>query len=439
MKIYIHRLGCPKNDVDADYIVERLIRDGHTLTTEPEEAETILVNSCCFILPAREETIDEILKLSRLKETGRLKRLYLAGCMAQHYGDEMLSGMPEIDGAFGLGELEAISRAVKSAARMDRTVKTESRNLSYLAGQRAVTDNYPYAYLKISDGCNRRCSYCVIPRIRGGFRSRTIDDLLAEARHLSVHGKKELVLVSQEATLYGVDLKPPSDIITLLSHLDRIEQLAWIRPMYLHPAQVTDELIEYMVSPNKTLEYFDLPLQHINSEMLAAMARSTTREQIELLIDKIRAASSDTVIRSTFIVGFPGETEKQFEELLRFVEEAELDRVAGFVYSPEEGSPAAKMPGQISEVEKNRRLDELMNLQQEIAFSKNSALIGSTHEVIIDAVTEDGPAEARTRGDCPEVDQQLFITGHPLTVGQICLVRIESTEGYDLYGTLIDN
>lgn len=440
MKVYIHKLGCPKNDVDADYIAARLSRDGHTLTTNPEEAETIVVNTCCFILPAREESIEEVLSLSTLKQSGSLKRLYLAGCMAQHHGDEMLAGMPEIDGAFGLGELDAISEAVAGAAKLSHTIKTESRHLSYLAGgDRLVTDPFPYAYLKISDGCNRGCTYCVIPQIRGAFRSRSLDDLVREASQLALQGKRELVLVSQEATLYGADLKPSQNLIGLLRELETLEDVHWIRPMYLHPAQVSDELITYMTTPNKTLEYFDLPLQHINSELLSAMGRSTNRDQIERLIDKIRSASPEAVIRATFIVGFPGETEAQFDELLAWIDHQRLDRVAAFVYSPEDGSPAAALGDQVPEKEKNRRLDDLMSLQQGIAFDKNTALIGGVKEVIIDAVIDDGPAEARTRGDCPEVDQKIFVTGADLMIGDIRKVVVESADGYDLRGTVIED
>ncbi|MDH3891588.1 MAG: 30S ribosomal protein S12 methylthiotransferase RimO [candidate division Zixibacteria bacterium] len=440
MKVYIHKLGCPKNDVDADYIAARLNRDGHTLTSNPEEAETIVVNTCCFILPAREESIEEVLSLSTLKQNGCLKRLYLAGCMAQHHGDEMLTGMPEIDGAFGLGELDAISEAVGSATKLNHTIKTESRHLSYLAGgERMVTDQFPYAYLKISDGCNRGCTYCVIPQIRGSFRSRSTDDLVAEADQLALQGKRELILVSQEATLYGADLKPPQDLIGLLRKLEAIEDVRWIRPMYLHPAQVSGELIKYMTSENKTLEYFDLPLQHINSELLKAMRRQTDRGQIERLLDTIRSASNHAVIRATFIVGFPGETEAQFDELLTWIDHQCLDRVAGFVYSPEEGSGAASLADQVAEEEKNRRLDELMTLQQGIAFAKNTALIGGVKEVIIDAVIDGGPAEARTRGDCPEVDQKIFVTGAELAIGDIRKVLVETADGYDLCGTVIED
>ncbi len=440
MKIYLHKLGCPKNDVDADYIAARLLSDGHELVADPGLAETIIVNTCCFILPAREESIEEILSLANLKKEGGLQRLYISGCMAQHYGDQLLSGMPEIDGAFGLGEIDAIARAVGTAAKLTDTVKTESRRLSYLHGpRRAVTDSFPYAYLKISDGCNRGCTYCVIPQIRGNFRSRPMQAIIEEAKLLASAGKKELVLVSQDATLYGCDLKDNGDLIDLLRRLDSIDGVHWIRPMYLHPAQVNAELIDYMTISNKTLEYFDLPLQHVNSDLLTAMGRQTDRDSIERLIESIRVASTEAVIRATFIVGFPGETQRQFEELLEFIDRRKLDRVAGFVYSPEDGSPAAAMDEQLADELKNERLDQLMSLQREIAFDKNSALIGTVQEVIIDSVRPDGPAVGRTRGDCPEVDQELYVSNSEIAVGDILRVRVEAADGYDLHAMPVED
>jgi len=441
MRVYLHKLGCPKNDVDADYIAARLLRDGHELVGDPATAETIVVNTCCFILPAREESIEEILTLAQLKKNGRLRRLYVAGCLAQHYGDHVLEGMPEVDGAFGLGELDAIAEAVSGQKRVETVVRTEAYRLDYLAGsERAVTDDLPYAYLKISDGCNRGCTFCVIPQIRGRFRSRPMSTILDEAQSLATRGKKELILVSQDTTLYGHDLKDNGRLIDLLRSLDEIDEVRWIRPMYLHPVQVSDELIEHLTtSSNKSLEYFDLPLQHINSRLLKAMGRPTDRQTIEKLVKAIRTASADAVIRGTFIVGFPGETDEEFEELVDFVATWELDRAAGFAYSPEVGSPAADLPDHVSEEVKNDRLDRLMSTQREIAFEKNSALIGATREVIIDSVGPDGSMVGRTRGDCPEIDQEVFVSGAGLTVGQIIRVRIEAADGYDLRATTVED
>ncbi len=436
MKFFVHRLGCPKNDVDADYICARLQNEGHMPVEHPEEAESIIVNTCGFILPAKEESIEEILRLAQLKNGGGLKRLYVSGCLSQRYGDELLSGMPEIDGAFGIGELDAIAVAMTSTDHAVRTIRTPARKLTYMDYERRyLSDSLPYAYLKISDGCNRGCTYCVIPGIRGPFRSRPIESIVREARRLAQSGRKELILVSQDATLYGGDLRGPGSLIELLEALDEIDEVAWIRVMYLHPAQVNGELIDYMASANKTLTYFDLPLQHINTELLRAMGRGTDRRTIENLLRSIRARCDGAVLRTTFIVGFPGESSKQFAELCDFVDEQHFDRMGMFTYSVEEGTPAAGMTGQVTEKTKARRLDRLMSLQREIAIDKNVSLIGAVREVIIDSVNADGIALGRTRGDCPQIDQEVRVRGFTGTAGDIHRVRIDAADGYDLEGT----
>ena len=438
MKFYIHKLGCPKNDVDADYMAARLIDEGHRPVAEPEEAEAIIVNTCGFILPAKEESIESILNVARLKESGSLRRLYITGCLSQRYGDELLGGLPEADGAFGLGQLDSLAHAMNDGLRLSATDRIEARKLTYLDWpRRHIADDLPYAYLKISDGCNRRCSYCVIPQIRGAYRSRSLETIVDEAAFLADQGKKELILVSQEATLYGHDLRPRSNVIELLGALDEIDAVEWIRLMYLHPAQVSETLLDHMAGDNKTLPYFDLPLQHINTEILHAMGRVSSRDEIERLLDAIRDRSPESVLRATFIVGFPGETEAQFEELLQFIEERPFERLAGFAYSEEEGTPAAARGDQVPEKVRFDRLDRLMSTQQQIAFDENTSLIGKVKQVIIDAVDKDRTAVGRTQGDCPEIDQEVFVTGTPLEVGQLCSVRIESVEGYDLRGVVV--
>lgn len=436
MKFYVHRLGCPKNDVDADYICARLQDEGHEPVERPEEAESIIVNTCGFILLAKEESIEEILRLAQLKSGGRLKSLYVSGCLSQRYGDELLNGMPEIDGAFGIGELDAIAAAMTSAEGAARTIRTPARRLTYVDYERrVVSDRLPYAYLKISDGCNRGCTYCVIPGIRGPFRSRPLETVVREARRLAQSGRKELILVSQDATLYGCDLRPSGSLIKLLMALYEIDEVAWIRVMYLHPAQVNGELIDYMASANKTLTYFDLPLQHINTDLLRAMGRGTDRRKIENLLRSIRARCDGAILRTTFIVGFPGETTRQFTELCDFVDEQRFDRVGVFTYSVEEGTPAAEMVRQVREETKTRRLDRLMSLQREIAFAKNVSLIGAVREVIIDSVSADGIALGRTRGDCPQIDQEVRVRAFTGTTGDIRRIRIDAANGYDLEGT----
>ena len=440
MKFYVHKLGCPKNDVDADYISARLLHEGHTPVKDPEEADSIIVNTCGFILPAKEESINELLRFGQLKKDGILKTLYASGCLSQRNGDELIKEMPEIDGAFGLGALDSIAKAVSLSLKNEKTIKMEARKLGYLSwNNRFISDNYPYSYLKISDGCDRGCTFCAIPAIRGRFRSRPLDSIICEAEYLAQNGKKELILVSQEATLYGYNYKgnDKPDILTLIKELEKIDDVEWIRMMYLYPAELSDEVIEYLVADNKTVNYFDLPLQHVNSEILKSMHRQIDRPGVENLVKKVRSASKDAVIRTTFIVGFPGETDEQFEELKDFIIESEFERMGVFTFSSEEGTLAHKMPNQIPEEVKQDRLDQLMIAQQEIAFDKNNRLIGTEQRVIIDTIEDNGIAVGRSYGDCPDVDQEVYIVDDTLKVGDMVQVAINSAEGYDLFGKVI--
>lgn len=437
MKFYIHKLGCPKNDVDADYMASRLIADGHEPVSNPEIADSVLVNTCGFILPAKEESIHELIRLCLLKNPGQVRTVYAIGCLSQRHGDELLKGIPELDGAFGIGQLDAIAKAVANQEKSDKTVFTEPEELQYIDYEnRYVDETYPYAYVKISDGCVRRCAYCAIPDIRGEFRSRPVESILREAEFLAGEGKKELILVSQDATLYGQDIG--SGLVKLLRELEKVNNVEWIRLLYLHPAGLSDELIEHMTGGYKALPYFDIPLQHINSDILSSMRRVVDKGQIEKLLDKIRAASADSAIRTTFIVGLPGETQERFRELLSFVEQQQFDRMGVFTYSPEEGTPAANMPDQVPAEVRYHRMDEVMTLQQQIAFAKNNSLIGQQQDVIIDAIREDGSGLGRTRADCPDIDQEVFVTGTTPRVGDILKVRITGAKDYDLEGTVAE-
>ncbi|MDH4156942.1 MAG: 30S ribosomal protein S12 methylthiotransferase RimO [candidate division Zixibacteria bacterium] len=439
MKFYIHKLGCPKNDVDGDYIAARLVEAGHEPVMTPEEADSIIVNTCGFILPAKEESIGEILRLGRLKKEGRLRTLYASGCLTQGHGNELLRGMPELDGAFGHGTLDAISQAVTESRRHDRFVGVDTRKLAYLDWHnRLITDDLPYAYLKISDGCDRGCAYCTIPALRGSYRSRPMESILREANFLAANGKKELILVSQEATLYGYDLPDRPGIMDLLKELDKIDAVTWLRLMYLYPAQLSYQLIDYLVSGNKTLDYFDLPLQHINSRILKTMRRQGDRPTVEKILERIRSRSSEATLRTTLIVGFPGETEQEFTELLEFVAEGRFDRLGAFPYSREEQTPAAAISAQIPEDVKLRRLDELMTLQHDIAVDKNNSLIGSVKEVIIDTPTDGTAAVGRTRADCPDIDQVVHVAGREVKAGDMLKVRIDAADAYDLKGTVVE-
>lgn len=438
MNFYIHKLGCPKNDVDADYIAARLIADGHTPVNDPNRAESIIVNTCGFILPAKEESINEILRLAELKKEGTLKSLYASGCLTQRNGDELLEGIPELDGAFGHGALDSIANAVRQSSKLTKSVKMEIRKLGYLNFRnRFIADKLPYSYLKISDGCDRPCTYCAIPAMRGRFRSRPLDSILNEAAFLAENGKKELILVSQEATLWGYDLNGRPNVVTLLKELNQINGIEWIRLLYLYPGQVQDELIEYLAADNKTLNYFDLPLQHVNTEILASMKRLINKDGIVSLVKKIRQTSKNAIIRTTFIVGFPGETEKHFDELYDFVEENELDRMGVFTYSPEDGTPAEKFAKQVPEKVKLERMDRLMTLQREIAFSHNHKLVGTIQKTIIDEIDENGFAVGRTYADCPDIDLEIKINDAQAQPGSFYDVLIQNVDGYDLTGIIV--
>ena len=364
--------------------------------------------------------------------------MYVAGCLAQRYGDELRDELKEVDGFFGLGQIEQLVDVAAGPATGEAVVSRVSADrLTYLAGeQRHVDGKFPYDYLKIADGCDRFCAYCAIPYIRGRYRSRPSGEIVDEARLLASRGKKEIILVSQEGTAYGRDLGNGTDIIGLLGELEKVDGIEWIRLVYLHPESLTDDLIEYMSASNKTLGYFDIPLQHISDKILEAMNRRVTRKEIEKILGKIRSASSVNIIRTTFIAGLPGEAEEDFLELRDFIEEFEFDRLGVFEYSPEEDTKAIDFDDQIPKKVTAERQDILMNLQQEIAFKKNIALIHKIRKVIIDEARAGSPAVGRTEGDCPEIDQQVYVKGGNPAVGDIAAVEIVMADGYDLIGVL---
>jgi ribosomal protein S12 methylthiotransferase len=438
MKFYVHMLGCPKNDVDGEYIAARLVDAGHEPVDDPSSADSVIVNTCGFILPAKEESINEILRLGQLKKNGNLKSLYAAGCLTQRSGDELLEGIPELDGTFGHGALDSLARAVGSNQRLERTVRIETRKLGYLSWKhRFITNDFPYAYLKISDGCDRACTYCAIPGMRGKYRSRPMESILNEAKFLAANGKKELILVSQEATLYGYDLPGRPSILALLKELEQVEEIHWIRLMYLYPAELTEDLVEYLTAENKTLSYFDLPLQHISTEILGRMRRQVDRGRIEQLLGMIRQTGPGATIRTTFMVGFPGETDAHHDELKEFVDRFQFERMGVFAFSPESDTPAEQYGDQVPEDVKLRRLDDLMNIQREIAFTRNESLIGSVQEVIIDSSGNGKGAVGRTWADCPEIDQEIYVRPGDVKVGDICRVRVDAMDGYDLIGSKV--
>jgi ribosomal protein S12 methylthiotransferase len=434
MKFYIKRLGCPKNDVDGDFLAARLIKEGHVFEDDENRADVIIVNTCGFILPAKEESIGEILKYEQKKKKGNLSKLFVTGCLSQRYGEDLLNRIEGIDGVFGLGEIDALLKAFSTTGKRFISVSKDNiKDVRFLPEvARFVDERAAFAYLKIADGCDRFCSYCAIPFIRGRFRSRPMEEIVAEAEFLVSNGKRELILVSQEGTAYGRDLDTGNNILNLLMELEKIDRLEWIRLMYLHPEALSRQLINYMTESEKVLGYFDIPLQHINDRILKAMNRPVRRSAIEETLTDIRQASDKNIIRTTLIAGFPGETDKEFGELAEFVEQFKFDRLGVFIYSPEDGTAAEKFGDQINETVAVQRMDKLMSLQQEIAFEKNIALIDSSQKVIIDDVKPDNLAIGRTVGDCPEIDQSVFIKGNEFKIGDIVRVRVVMAEGYDL-------
>ncbi|MFH1701540.1 MAG: 30S ribosomal protein S12 methylthiotransferase RimO [Candidatus Zixiibacteriota bacterium] len=435
-RYYIHKLGCPKNDVDAEYLSGYLGNLGFQKTDDADDADYIIVNTCAFIRDAKEESIDSILHLIKIKDRKKDSRVIVTGCLAQRYSHDLVKDIPEIDGVLGLDNITQIRDLMDNKDAKIAIAENNSREYREFQIDRELDPNQVFGYLKISDGCNNRCAYCSIPDIRGRFRSRKMENILNEARYLINHGKKEIILVSQECTAYGLDLYGRQCLSSLLDGLSGLDGDFWIRIMYLHPGRLTSDLIDYIIDNPKICNYFDLPLQHCSDDILRAMGRKTTRSSIEKLISKIRQKKMRSAIRTNFIVGFPGETEKQFEELCSFIEEIEFDRLGAFVYSREENTKAADMPNQVEHKTKDERYHHLMEIQREIALTRNENDIGERFEGIIDRVNfEEGYSIARTRFDAPEIDQEVNLKNIDLRPGEFIPIIITGYDGYDLLGT----
>ncbi|MEE9441821.1 MAG: 30S ribosomal protein S12 methylthiotransferase RimO [candidate division Zixibacteria bacterium] len=435
-RYYIHKLGCPKNDVDAECISGYLRNLGYQKTDTADDAELLIVNTCGFIQDAKEESIDAIMKSLKIKRKNEKSRVIVTGCLAQRYANDLAGDIPEIDGILGLDNIIQIQDILESKDAKIAVSENNLRKYREFDIERELDANQVFAYLKISDGCDNRCAYCSIPDIRGRFRSRQMENILDEARYLLDHSKKEIILVSQESTAYGLDLYGKQSLIALLDRLSALNGEFWIRIMYLHPGRLTSELIDYMIDNPRICNYFDLPLQHCNDEILQAMGRKTTRSAIEKLIGEIRGKSARSAIRTNFIVGFPGETGMQFKELCSFVEEIEFDRLGAFVYSREENTKAANMPEQVKRIIREKRYHRLMEIQREIAFTLNEKDVGERFEVIVDRVNiEEGYSMARTRLDAPEIDREVKLGFTDLRPGEFIPININGYDGYDLLGT----
>lgn len=442
MKLGLISLGCSKNLVDSENILGFLIKNrGYELVEDLSTADIITVNTCAFIGDAKEESIEAILEASEYKTTGNLKKLIVAGCLSERYGEELIKEIPEIDAVVGTGDIDKICNIVDSILEDKKEVVVGSQDFLPNSQTERIITTYPHtAYLKISEGCDKRCTYCIIPSLRGDLRSRSIEDILKEAELLAKSGVKELNLLAQESTEYGLDNYGEKALAKLLRELAKIDGIEWIRTYYMYPNSITDELIEVMKNEPKVCKYFDVPIQHISDDILQRMGRAKSGDYIRNILGRIRNAIPDAVIRTTVIVGFPGETEEQFEELKDFIEEFKFDYVGVFKYSREEDTVAYNMPDQIPEEIKEKRWAELTNLQGEIAERKNEQFIGREVEVLIDGISSESEymLEGRTRGQALEIDGKVLTNDGTAKAGDIVKVKIEQNFQYDFIGPIVE-
>ena len=441
MKIMFVSLGCDKNLVDTEKMLGLLQQKGHTFTDDETEAEVIVVNSCCFIGDAKEESIQTIIEMGRMKEEGNCKLLLVTGCLAQRYQDELLKELPEADGILGTNSWQDIVDLVEEAEKKQTKPEIfhDLREMPRSNARRVVTTGGYYAYLKIAEGCDKHCTYCIIPKVRGDFRSVPMEDLLQEARDLADSGVRELILVAQETTVYGTDLYGKKSLPELLHRLAEIPGIYWIRILYCYPEEITDELIQTIKSEPKVCDYLDIPIQHCSDRILGRMGRKTSEADLRRIIGTLREEIPDIALRTTLITGFPGETEEDHEKMMAFVNEMEFTRLGVFTYSPEEGTPAAEMPDQVPEETKEQWRDEIMELQQEVSYDLGQDMIGKELTVMIEGkVADEAAYVARTYMDAPGVDGYLFVqTGEALMSGDFVRVRVTGAEEYDLIGELI--
>lgn len=440
MNILFISLGCDKNLADSETMLGMLASRGYQIVDEEEKADVIIVNTCCFIHDAMEESIETILQMAEYKKSGSLKALIVTGCMAERYREEITKEIPEVDAVLGTASYGHILDAVDEVLKGHSYLMMEPLDtLPIIETHRLVTTGGHYAYLKIAEGCDKHCTYCIIPKLRGNFRSVPMDHLIKEAEQLAADGVKELILVAQETTLYGKDLYGEKKLPELLHKLCQISGIRWIRILYCYPEEITEELIQTMKEEPKICHYLDLPIQHASDGILKRMGRRTSKEELVHIISRLREEIPDITLRTTLITGFPGETQEQHEELMDFVDEMEFDRLGVFTYSPEEGTPAASMPDQIEESIKEDRRAELMELQQEIAFEQAEDMVGKEVLVMIEGkVADENAYVGRTYKDAPNVDGLIFVnTDAELMSGDFAKVKVTGACEYDLIGELM--
>ena len=440
MKILFISLGCDKNLVDTEVMLGMLASRGYEMTNDEQEADIIVINTCCFIHDAKEESIQNILVMAEYKKNGSAKALIVTGCMAERYRQEILDEIPEVDEVLGTTAYDRILDAVDAALAGQHEVMTADLDaLPLPETKRLVTTGGHFAYLKIAEGCDKHCTYCIIPKIRGNFRSVPMERLLKEAQDLAEQGVKELILVAQETTLYGKDLYGEKSLPKLLRELCKISGIRWIRILYCYPEEITDELIQVMKEEPKICHYLDLPIQHANDTILKRMGRRTSKQELIDIVQKLRKEIPDICLRTTLITGFPGETQEQHEEVMEFIDTLEFDRLGAFTYSPEEDTPAATFEDQIDEEVKEDRQADIMELQQEIAFDKAEDMIGREVLVMIEGkVADENAYVGRTYRDAPNVDGLIFInTDVELISGDFAKVKVTGALDYDLIGELM--
>ena len=441
MKIGMVSLGCAKNQTDAEIMLGILAQKGHNIVNAPEEAEVIIVNTCGFITPAKQESIDTILEMARYKNEGNCRLLIATGCLSERYNTEMEQEIPELDAIIGTGDFDKIEKIIEKAEKGEKICIFGHQDYTLPENlPRVLSTPFYTAYLKIADGCDNNCTYCAIPKIRGHYKSRKIEDIIEEAVRLSENGVKELILIAQDTTRYGIDLYGEPSLARLLEELCKIEKIHWIRTHYFYTEAITDELIRVMAENEKICPYVDMPIQHINDDILRRMARRTNRREVEERIKSIRESIPDVSIRTSIIAGFPGETDEQFEELLEFVKETKFDRMGVFAYSKEEDTPAYDFPDQIDEEIKERRKNTLMEIQQKISLAKNKAKIGSVQEVLCEGYDRDNFMYfGRSRADSIDVDGKVyFAADDEVEIGTFVKVEILDADEYDLTGRTVE-
>jgi ribosomal protein S12 methylthiotransferase len=440
MNILFISLGCDKNLVDSEVMLGLLDKKGYKIVDEESEADVIVINTCCFINDAKEESVQTILEMAEYKKEGRLKALIVTGCLAQRYQQEILDEIPEVDAVLGTTSYDKITEAVEEALTGNGHVEvTDINELPLVDEKRLVTTGGHFAYLKIAEGCDKHCTYCIIPKLRGNYRSVPMERLIKEAEDLAEQGVKELILVAQETTVYGQDIYGEKSLHKLLKELCKISGIRWIRILYCYPEEIDDNLIQVIKEEPKICHYLDLPIQHASDEILKRMGRRTSKKQLVEIIGKLRSEIPDIALRTTLITGFPGESEANHEELMEFVDEMEFDRLGVFTYSPEEDTPAADMPEQIEESVKEDRQAELMELQQDIAFDKAEDMVGSEVLMMVEGkVADENVYVGRTYKDAPNVDGLIFVhTDADLITGDFAKVKVTGALEYDLIGELM--